>query len=68
MSKRYHCDKLRRRLSPDELSTLKVAGPLKYMTGSPELHLSKPAAAALAKWLGYDVEMPELEPVEGPTG
>lgn len=62
----FTCDKDRQKLSPDEVTTLKVNGPLAAMIGRRELHLSKPAAAALGRWLGYPIVRPELEERPGP--
>jgi hypothetical protein len=62
----FSCDHDGREVPAPEVSTLKVDGPLRAMIGRTELHLSKPAAAALARWLGLPVERPGMETTEGP--
>ena len=64
---RQYIDNLTRECLPyDELSTLKLSGVIKGMTGKSEVHLSKPHALVLAKWLGHTLARPDVEIVDGP--
>lgn len=61
------CDVTGADLAESEASTLRVSGPLKcYLNGRGQVHLSKPVAAALARWLGEPVHRDGLETIEGP--
>ena len=62
----YFDDRNRRQLPPDETTVLKVSGPLRAMTGRGELHLDKPNALALAKWLGFTLARPDPERIRCP--
>lgn len=66
MSRRYFDDRTNRQVPPEECTVLKVTGPLAVMTGRRELHLDKPNALALARWLGYELARPDLPEVPGP--
>lgn len=61
MARHYTCDRSRQRLSPDEVTILRLAGPLKSMTGRSELHLAKDQARELARWFGFTLADPPAD-------
>lgn len=56
--KHFTCDKTGEKLTADQVTTLKVQGPLDLMINRRELHLSKNAARELARWFGFSVADP----------
>lgn len=64
--KRIYSDRSNQPLTAEEATTLFINDPLSMMSGRRELHLSKPEAFALAKWLGFGLARPDLEAVPGP--
>ncbi len=64
--RQYLDDITRERLPYDELSTLKLSGVIREMTGKSEVHLSKPHALSLSRWLGHTLNRPDVETVAGP--
>lgn len=63
---RFTCDVTGQPIPPTEASTVRLSGPIRDLAGRGELHLSKPVAAALVRWLGRrDVTCPELEELAG---
>lgn len=62
----FNCDVTGADLAEGETTTLRITGPLRSMLGRSRVELGKPAAAALARWLGAEVVRPELERIPGP--
>ena len=53
-------------IPPDEVSTLRLNGPIRSMLGRNRIDLTKAEAASLCRWIGVEVHRPELETVPGP--
>lgn len=66
MAIRFRSDRSNVEVPDEEVSTLRLAGPIKGMTGRPAVHLTKPEALALAKWLGFEINRVDVETVPGP--
>lgn len=66
MARQTCCDVTSQPVPESEVSVIRLEGPIREMIGRPELHLSRPVAAALGRWLGRrDIACPELERLGG---